>query len=128
MADGNFLEVYVNAPIRSANRATQKGYTAKRAPGRGTLRTSTIKRSARATLNPDIECWPDLKLIEESTGKVLKRVIEKIDRYGSVICFKRKNHLQPIPESNVLAAAASKGILPKNFWEPALFQFIISAL
>ena len=72
---GNFVEVYVNAPLAVCEKRDVKGlYKRARA---GEIKNFTgIDDPYEAPLNPTIECRTDLEELEESVGKVLKKLEE----------------------------------------------------
>jgi len=72
---GDFVEVYVNAPLAVCEERDVKGlYRRARA---GEIKGFTgIDDPYEAPLNPDIECRTDLESLSESTDKVLKKLEE----------------------------------------------------
>lgn len=72
---GDFVEVYVNAPLEVCEERDVKGlYRRARA---GEIKGFTgIDDPYESPLNPDIECRTDLESLAESTDKVLKKLEE----------------------------------------------------
>lgn len=70
---GNFIEVYVNAPLEVCESRDVKGlYRKARA---GTIKMFTgIDDPYEPPISPEIECRTHLETIEESVGKILKRL------------------------------------------------------
>ncbi|MBD2461703.1 adenylyl-sulfate kinase [Oscillatoria sp. FACHB-1407] len=70
---GNFVEVYVNAPLEVCEQRDVKGlYKKARA---GELKQFTgIDDPYEAPLNPEVECRTDQETLEESTEKVLGKL------------------------------------------------------
>lgn len=70
---GNFLEVYVNAPLAICEQRDVKGlYKKARA---GEIKNFTgIDDPYEPPLNPDVECRTDLETIDESVAKVLAKL------------------------------------------------------
>jgi adenylylsulfate kinase len=72
---GDFLEIYVNAPLAVCEQRDVKGlYRRARA---GEIKHFTgIDDPYEPPLNPDIECRTDLETLEESTAKILQKLQE----------------------------------------------------
>jgi len=72
---GNFVEVYVNAPLEVCEQRDVKGlYKKARA---GEIKNFTgIDDPYEPPLNPDVECRTDLESLEESVSKVLAKLRE----------------------------------------------------
>lgn len=72
---GNFMEVYVNAPLEICEQRDVKGlYRKARA---GEIKNFTgIDDPYEPPLNPDVECRTDLESVEESVSKVLAKLKE----------------------------------------------------
>lgn len=72
---GNFIEVYVNAPINVCEDRDVKGlYKRARA---GEIKGFTgIDDPYEAPLNPDVECRTDLESVSESVAKVMAKMEE----------------------------------------------------
>lgn len=72
---GNFVEVYVNAPLAVCEQRDVKGlYKKARA---GEIKNFTgIDDPYEPPLNPDVECRTDLESLEESVAKVLNKLQE----------------------------------------------------
>ena len=72
---GNFVEVYVNAPLAICEQRDVKGlYKKARA---GEIKNFTgIDDPYEAPLNPEVECRTDLESVEESVSKVLAKLQE----------------------------------------------------
>lgn len=70
---GNFIEVYVNAPLAICEQRDVKGlYKKARA---GEIKNFTgIDDPYEPPLNPDVECRTDLETLEESVAKVLAKL------------------------------------------------------
>src|SRR5919199_5382068 len=72
---GNFVEVYVNAPLQVCEQRDVKGlYKKARA---GEIKNFTgIDDPYEPPLNPEVECRTDLETLEESASKVLAKLRE----------------------------------------------------
>jgi adenylylsulfate kinase len=72
---GNFVEVYVNAPLHVCEQRDVKGlYKKARA---GEIKNFTgIDDPYEPPFNPDVECRTDLETVEESVSKVLAKLRE----------------------------------------------------
>jgi adenylylsulfate kinase len=72
---GNFVEVYVNAPLEVCEQRDVKGlYKKARA---GEIKNFTgIDDPYESPLNPEVECRTDLETLEESVSKVLGKLRE----------------------------------------------------
>jgi adenylylsulfate kinase len=72
---GNFVEVYVNAPLEVCEQRDVKGlYKKARA---GEIKNFTgIDDPYEPPLNPEVECRTDLESLEESVSKVLAKLRE----------------------------------------------------
>jgi adenylylsulfate kinase len=72
---GNFVEVYVNAPLQVCEQRDVKGlYKKARA---GEIKNFTgIDDPYEPPFNPDVECRTDLETVEESVSKVLAKLRE----------------------------------------------------
>jgi adenylylsulfate kinase len=72
---GNFVEVYVNAPLEVCEQRDVKGlYKKARA---GEIKNFTgIDDPYEPPLNPEVECRTDLETLEESVSKVLSKLRE----------------------------------------------------
>jgi adenylylsulfate kinase len=72
---GNFVEVYVNAPLQVCEQRDVKGlYKKARA---GEIKNFTgIDDPYEPPCNPDVECRTDLETVEESVSKVLTKLRE----------------------------------------------------
>ncbi|AFZ19200.1 adenylyl-sulfate kinase [Allocoleopsis franciscana] len=72
---GNFVEVYVNAPLQVCEQRDVKGlYKKARA---GEIKNFTgIDDPYEPPFNPDVECKTDLETVEESVSKVLAKLRE----------------------------------------------------
>ena len=72
---GNFVEVYVNAPLQVCEQRDVKGlYKKARA---GEIKNFTgIDDPYEPPFNPDVECRTDLETVEESVSKVLTKLRE----------------------------------------------------
>ncbi len=72
---GNFVEVYVNAPVEVCEQRDVKGlYKRARA---GEIKNFTgIDDPYEPPLNPEVICYTDKETVEESTQKVLDKLIE----------------------------------------------------
>jgi adenylylsulfate kinase len=70
---GDFVEVFVNAPLEVCEERDVKGlYKKARA---GEIKSFTgIDDPYEAPLNPDVECRTDLETLEESVGKVWSKL------------------------------------------------------
>jgi adenylylsulfate kinase len=73
---GNFVEVYVNAPLSVCEDRDVKGLYKKARSGEIKLFTG-ISDPYEAPLNPEIECRTDLEELDESVNKVLQS-LEKL--------------------------------------------------
>lgn len=73
---GNFVEVYVNAPLSVCEDRDVKGLYKKARSGEIKLFTG-ISDPYEAPLNPEIECRTDLEKLDESVNKVLQS-LEKL--------------------------------------------------
>lgn len=72
---GNFVEVYVNAPLEVCEQRDVKGLYKKARSGE--IKNFTgIDDPYEAPLNPDVECRTDLESLEESVSKVLAKLRE----------------------------------------------------
>lgn len=74
-AIGNFVEVFVNAPIEVCEKRDVKGlYQKVRA---GEIKQFTgISDPYEPPLNPEVECRTDLEELEESVGKIMSKLRE----------------------------------------------------
>lgn len=72
---GNFVEVYVNAPLQVCEQRDVKGlYKKARA---GEIKNFTgVDDPYEPPFNPDVECRTDLETVEESVSKVLAKLRE----------------------------------------------------
>lgn len=72
---GNFVEIFVNAPLAECERRDVKGlYQQARA---GLISNFTgIDMAYEVPLHPDLECQTDLETVDESVAKVLQRLKE----------------------------------------------------
>ena len=72
---GNFVEVYVNAPLKVCEQRDVKGlYKKARA---GEIKNFTgIDDPYEPPINPEVECRTDLETVEESVSKVLAKLQE----------------------------------------------------
>lgn len=73
---GNFVEVYVNAPLSVCEDRDVKGLYKKARSGEIKLFTG-ISDPYEAPINPEIECRTDLEELDESVNKVLQS-LEKL--------------------------------------------------
>ena len=73
---GDFVEVYINAPLNICESRDVKGLYARARAGEIKHFTG-IDDPYEAPLNPDIECRTDLETIEESVAKILAYLEEK---------------------------------------------------
>ena len=72
---GNFVEVYVNAPLAVCEERDVKGLYRKARSGE--IKNFTgIDDPYESPLNPEIECRTDLETLEESVSKVLNKLQE----------------------------------------------------
>ena len=72
---GNFIEVYVNAPLAICEQRDVKGLYKKARAGQ--IKNFTgIDDPYEAPLNPDVECHTDLETIEQSVSKVVAKLEE----------------------------------------------------
>jgi len=72
---GNFIEVYVNAPLAICEKRDVKGLYQKARAGQ--IKNFTgIDHPYEPPLNPTVECCTDLETIEESANKVLQKMTE----------------------------------------------------
>jgi len=72
---GDFVEVYVNAPLAVCEQRDVKGLYKKARAGEIKQFTG-IDDPYEPPLNPEVECRTDLETLEESTNKVLDRLKE----------------------------------------------------
>lgn len=72
---GDFVEVYVNAPLSVCEQRDVKGLYKKARAGEIKQFTG-IDDPYESPLNPEVECRTDLETLEESTTKVLDRLRE----------------------------------------------------
>ncbi|MBD1808176.1 MAG: adenylyl-sulfate kinase [Symplocastrum torsivum CPER-KK1] len=72
---GNFVEVYVNAPLEVCEERDVKGLY-KRARSGEIKNFTGIDDPYESPLNPEVECRTDLESLEESVSKVLARLQE----------------------------------------------------
>ncbi|MEB3274765.1 MAG: adenylyl-sulfate kinase [Prochlorothrix sp.] len=70
---GDFVEVYVNAPLQVCEDRDVKGLY-KRARAGEIKQFTGIDDPYEAPLNPEIECRTDLETLEESTQKVMDKL------------------------------------------------------
>jgi adenylylsulfate kinase len=72
---GDFIEVYINAPLGVCEQRDVKGlYQKARA---GSIENFTgISSSYEVPLTPDVECQTDRETVTQSTSKVLKKLEE----------------------------------------------------
>ncbi|AUC61633.1 adenylsulfate kinase CysC [Cyanobacterium sp. HL-69] len=68
---GNFVEVFVNAPLATCEERDVKGLYKKARSGEIKMFTG-ISDPYEAPLNPEIECRTDLEELDESVNKVLQ--------------------------------------------------------
>jgi adenylylsulfate kinase len=80
---GDFIEVYINAPLGVCEQRDVKGlYQKARA---GSIENFTgISSSYEVPLNPDIECQTDRETVNQSTSKVLKK-LEELDYISPIL-------------------------------------------
>ncbi|MBD2666872.1 adenylyl-sulfate kinase [Richelia sinica FACHB-800] len=72
---GNFVEVYVNAPLAVCEQRDVKGLYQKARSG--AIKNFTgIDDPYEIPLNPDVECTTDIEDVNDSTNKVLKKLQE----------------------------------------------------
>ena len=72
---GNFVEVYVNAPLEVCEKRDVKGLYKKARSGE--IKNFTgINDPYQPPLNPEVECRTDLETLEESVSKVLAKLKE----------------------------------------------------
>jgi adenylylsulfate kinase len=72
---GNFIEVYVNAPLEVCEQRDVKGLYKKARSGE--IKNFTgIDDPYEPPLNPEVECRTDLESLEESVAKVLAKLRE----------------------------------------------------
>lgn len=72
---GNFVEVYVNAPLEVCEKRDVKGLYKKARSGE--IKNFTgINDPYQPPLNPEVECRTDLETLEESVSKVLAKLQE----------------------------------------------------
>jgi adenylylsulfate kinase len=69
---GNFMEVYINAPLDTCEQRDVKGLYKKARAGEITSFTG-VTDPYEPPLNPDVECWTDRESIDESVQKVLQK-------------------------------------------------------
>ena len=70
---GNFVEVYVNAPLEVCEKRDVKGLYKKARSGE--IKNFTgINDPYQPPLNPEVECRTDLETLEESVSKVLAKL------------------------------------------------------
>ena len=74
---GDFVEVYINAPLNICESRDVKGLYARARAGEIKHFTG-IDDPYEAPLNPDIECRTDLETIVESVAKILAYLEEKL--------------------------------------------------
>lgn len=72
---GNFVEVFVNAPLEVCESRDVKGLY-KRARAGEIKRFTGIDDPYEAPLNPEVECKTDLEELEESVNKILSKLEE----------------------------------------------------
>lgn len=72
---GDFVEIYVNAPLSVCEQRDVKGLYKKARAGEIKQFTG-IDDPYEAPLNPEVECRTDLETLEESTARVLDRLGE----------------------------------------------------
>jgi adenylylsulfate kinase len=70
---GDFIEVYVNAPLNVCESRDVKGLYAKAREGKITNFTG-IDDPYEAPSNPEVECYTDREKIEESAAKVIQQL------------------------------------------------------
>jgi len=86
---GDFVEVYVNAPLAVCEQRDVKGLYKKARSGQ--IKNFTgIDDPYESPLNPDVECRTDLETIEESVSKVVAKLeelgyINRVEAYESRI-------------------------------------------
>jgi len=73
---GDFVEVFVNAPLEVCEERDVKGLY-KRARAGEIKQFTGIDDPYEAPLNPDIECRTDLETLEDSTDKVIAGLTER---------------------------------------------------
>ena len=72
---GDFIEVYVNAPLEVCEQRDVKGLYKKAREGK--IKNFTgISDPYEPPLNPEVECRTDLESVDESVAKVLKKLEE----------------------------------------------------
>ena len=91
---GDFVEVFVNAPLEVCEDRDVKGLYAKARSGEIKQFTG-ISDPYEAPLNPEIECRTDLETVQESAAKVINLLIEH-------------NY---IPSNGLVTDAAARGTL-----------------
>lgn len=74
-AIGNFMEVYVNAPLEICEARDPKGLYRKARSGM-IQRFTGIDQPYEAPLSPDMECHTDIESVPESSGKVIASVLQ----------------------------------------------------
>jgi len=86
---GDFVEVYVNAPLAICEQRDVKGLYKKARSGQ--IKNFTgIDDPYESPLNPDVECRTDLETIEESVSKIVAKLeelgyIDRVEAYESLI-------------------------------------------
>ncbi len=74
-AIGNFIEVYVNAPLEVCEARDPKGLYRRARTGK--LQSFTgIDQPYESPLSPDVECLTDIESAAESSGKVIDSVLK----------------------------------------------------
>jgi adenylylsulfate kinase len=81
---GDFIEVYVNAPLDICERRDVKGLYQKARSGLIENFTG-IDMSYEIPLAPEVECQTDRESVEQSTNKVLQK-LEKLEYLSKGIC------------------------------------------
>jgi len=78
-AIGNFMEVYVNAPLEICEARDPKGLYRKARAGM-IQRFTGIDQPYEAPSRPDIECHTNIENVAESSGKVIASVLQFLER------------------------------------------------
>ena len=72
---GNFMEVYINAPLTICETRDVKGLYKKARSGE--IKSFTgIDDPYEAPINPEVECRTDIETLEESVDKILRKLKE----------------------------------------------------
>ena len=80
---GNFLEVYVSAPLDVCETRDPKGLYAKARAGEIKGFTG-IDDPYEEPLSPDVECETNMESLEESRNKVIKAIHDRLGQAGEV--------------------------------------------